>query len=58
MISQLSQENNLKIIANADENLVYVIQAKLHFRDRSDVAKIRYWQRERKKGDVLLNDTP
>jgi hypothetical protein len=57
MISQLFHGNNIKIIANVDEYLDELIVVN-HFRDRYDVAKIRYWQRERKKGDVLLNDTP
>jgi hypothetical protein len=52
------QENNVKRIAKIDEYLADVIIARPDFRDRSDVVKIGYWQRERKKGDVLLNDTP
>jgi hypothetical protein len=52
------QENNIKRIAKIDEYLVDVILAEPHFRDLSNVAKIRYWQRKRMKGDDLLNDTP
>ena len=52
------QENNIKRIAKVDEYLVDVILAEPHFRDLSNVAKIRYWQRKRMKGDDLLNDTP
>jgi hypothetical protein len=52
------QENNIKRIAKVDKFLVDVILAELHFRDLSNVAKIRYWQRKRMKGDDLLNDTP
>jgi hypothetical protein len=52
------QENNIKIIAKVDKFLVDVILVEPHFRDLSNVAKIRYWQRKRMKGDDLLNDTP
>jgi hypothetical protein len=52
------QGNNVKRISKIDEYLADVIIARPDFRDRFDVAKIIYWQRERKKGDVFLNDTP
>jgi hypothetical protein len=52
------QENNVKRISKIDEYLADVILAEPHFRDLSNFAKIRYWQRKRMKGDDLLNDTP
>jgi hypothetical protein len=51
-------ENNVKRIAKIDEYLADVIIARPDSRDLFDVAKIRYWQRKRMKGDDLLNDTP
>ena len=52
------QENNVKRIARIDEYLADVIIARPDSRDLFDVAGIIYWQLERTKGDVLLNDTP
>jgi len=57
MISQLFQ----KYIYIKFDKLKYCVDATVSipdFRNLSDVVKVRNWQRERVKGDVLLNDTP
>lgn len=57
MISQLFQKN-IHIQFN---KLDYCVDATVSIHDflnLSNVVKIRNWQLERMKGDVLLNDTP
>jgi hypothetical protein len=57
MMSQLFQKD----IYLTFNKLKYFVDATVSipdFRNLSDVVKVRNWQRERMKGDVLLNDTP
>jgi hypothetical protein len=58
MIRQLFHGNNIKRIANVDEFIVDLTRDRPLFRDRYDIVKIKSLQLERKKGDVLLNETP